>query len=336
MRSAWVLVSVVLASAALVLAACGGSGDDGSPPIDRQNPHELAETAGFEGVKSGELELALEIDSQGKEEEVNMRIVGSFIREEGEVLPKIDGAIESNGKLSGRAAEFFGGPTLLPDRAVVNYESKVYQPDKTTFEALKAALEEAQEEGGEGSVNACREAAAPIELRQLVKNLSFGGMSTGLDGKPVWVASADLDVAGAIDALAQMSKDPECGAQLEAVAPHLAEELAAEKDELAKETKKASVVFSVDKNNALRTISVDWIYKPKHPKGEEIEVEFDLRLNRINEVTELPRPHGYQAFDSLLKQFGLDLQTVREVTGDELVISILETLGQDMTGSAGS
>jgi hypothetical protein len=329
-------VVLLMASAVLVIAGCGSSGSGETTLSNPNDPQELAGSAGFQGVNSGELELALEIDSQGKEEEVNMRIIGSFLRKEGEELPQVDGGIESNGKLFGRSVDFFGGLTLLPDRIVDNYETKVHQPDDTTFQALTSAFEEAQEEGTAGDLMACWEAAAPIELSKVIKDLSFEGKSAALDGKPTWVAGGDLDVEGVIDALVEMSKDPECGAQLEALAPHLVEELAAAKRELAQTTREARLVFSVDKHGVIRTMSVDWILEPKQPKGEEIEVEFDLRLNQVNEIRELPRPHGYTPFEVLLKQFGLDLETVREADGAEIVLGVLEVIGQGLTGRSGS
>jgi hypothetical protein len=322
-----------LAALATVLAACGGSGDNDE---GGGGPRGLLESADFDGVKSGELELALEIDSQGKEEEVNMRILGAFMGAGEEELPELDMAVEAHGALDGEMIDFDGGLSLLSDRAVINYEQETYEPDPTTFEMLKSDLEEAQQQGEEGDVTACQEAAEGIELSQLIDNLKNEGRRGDLDGTPVTWVSGDLNVSGAIDALTELTEDPACGAQLEAVGPLPLRGLEEADDKSKGRIKEKQVQFAVDRHGVLRDLAVNVTIEPKFPKGEEVEFEFDLRLARVNEITELPVPSPAKPLEALFKKVGVNSLEQLEASGGEGLAGLLKGIGDTSSGGGAS
>jgi hypothetical protein len=318
--------------ALLAIAGCGGGGGNDSSSANSGTPQGEVEGAGFGGVKSGEIEIALEIDRYKKPqpEEVNMRILGNFKGAgEGEI-PELDLAIESNGNLAGRNVEFLSGPLWKDNKVVVNFDGKVYEPDQATFEELKTKLEDAQGGGGAGDAGVCLEAADDFNIAGVLHNVSFEGKGETLEGVPIKSFGADLDLPAAIGELIKVSADPACKEQLEALGLPPVAQL----EELQKQLK-GSVVASLltigaDKNGVVRYLKI--LANVELPHNEELEVELVVRLNRVNEETELPETHGYSPFGSLLKRFGLDSADVEQADGDEITVSVLEALSDAMSG----
>jgi hypothetical protein len=321
----------------LALGACGSSGGDESIEQLPASPSGKAEAANFNGVHSGEIELALEIDRYKKKpEEINMRILGNFLKSEKEALPQLDLAIESNGDLAGHTVEFLSGPLLRAEKWIVNFDGEVYEPDQATFKELKSKFEGAQEQEGDlGNAMACVEAAEGLNVTEVVHHVSYEGKGESLDGKKVETVGADLDVSAALDALIKLTEEsPACKAQLEAVGLPPKAELEELKQELKGALTAARLTLSVDKHGLVRYFKI--LANVELPRNEELEVELVMRLNRVNEVTELPNTHGYSPYASLLKQFGLDNEDVKQADAGEVYVGILEVLSDRLFGREGS
>jgi hypothetical protein len=328
---ALVLMALMIAAA---IAACGSSssGGDSSEGLPA-SPVGKAEAANFDGVHSGEVELALEIDRYKKKpEEINMRILGNFMKAGEEALPQVDLAIESNGDLAGNKVAFLSGPLLRADKWIVNFDGKVYEPDHASYEDMKSKFEAAQEEeGGVGNAMACVEAAEGFSVTDVVHHVSFEGKGETLDGKKVETVGADLDVSAAIDELIRLGEEsPGCQAQLEAVGLPPKAELEKLAQELKGSLTAARLTLSLDKNGVARYFKI--LANAELPHNEELEVELVMRLNRVNEVTELPNTHGYSPYAALLKQFGLDEEDVKEADAGEIYVGILEVLSNRLFG----
>lgn len=326
--------TLVLAAllAAVAIAGCGGSGGDTVEGLPLQ-PAGKAEAANFDGVHSGEIELALEIDRYKKKlEEINMRILGNFMGAGEEALPQIDLAIESNGDLAGHDVAFLSSPVLQTDKWIVNFDRKVYEPDHASFEEMKKKFEEAQEEeGGTGNAMSCVDAAEDFDVTDAVHHVSFESKGEALDGKKVQTVGADLDVSAAIDELIKLGEEsPGCQAQLEAVGMPPAAELEELEQELKGSLTAARLTLSLDKNGVVRYFKI--LANDELPHDEELEVELVMRLNRVNEVTELVTTHGYSPYPALLKQFGLDDEDVQQASAGEIYIGVLEVLADRLFG----
>jgi hypothetical protein len=324
-------VGVAFLLAVVVLAACGSGGDTTTEVP--ASPAGKAEVANFDGVHSAEVELALEIDRYKKKpEEINMRILGNFIKDGDEALPQMDFAIESNGNLAGHEVKFLSGPLLRPEKWVVNFDGKVYEPDQATFKELKSKFEEAQKEaGGEGNAMACVEAAEGFSITDVVHHVSFEGKGETLDGKKVETVGADLDASAAIDELIKLGEEsPGCKAQLEAVGMPPAAELKELEKELKGSLTAARLTLSLDKNGVVRYFKI--LGNVELPHSEELEVELVMRLTRVNEGTELPSTHGYTPYSALLKQFGLNTQDVKQADAGEIYAGVLEVLADRLFG----
>ena len=328
-------IAMAFVMAAVALAACGGGGDETTATLPA-SPAGKADAANFDGVHSGEIELALEIDRYKKKpEEVNMRILGNFLKAGEEALPQMDLAIESNGDLAGHNIEFLSGPLLRAEKWIVNFDGKVYEPDQATFKELKSKFEEAQEEaGGEGNAMACVEAGEGLDVTDIVHHVSFEGKGETLDGKKVETVGADLDPSAAIDELIKLTEgSPGCKAQLEAVGLPPAAELEELEKELKGSLTAARLTLSLDKHGLVRYFKA--LANLELPNQEELEVELVMRLNRVNEVTELPITHGYSPYAALLKQFGLNNEDVKRADAGEVYVGILEVLSDRLFGREG-
>jgi hypothetical protein len=321
----------------VALGACGSSGDDESVDQLPASPSGKADAANFNDVHSGEIELALEIDRYKKKpEEINMRILGNFLKAGEESIPQIDLAIESNGDLAGRNVEFLSGPLLRAEKWIVNFDGKVYEPDQATFKEMKSKFEGAQEEEGDpGNAMACVEAAEGLGITDVVDHVSYEGKGESLDGKKVETVGADLDVSAGIDKLIELTeKSPGCKAQLDAVGLPPTAELEELQKELKGSLTAARLTLSVDKHGLVRYFKV--LANVELPRKEELEVELVMRLSRVNEVTELPNAAGSSPYASLQKQFGLDNEDVEQADAGEIYVGILEVLSDRLFGREGS
>jgi hypothetical protein len=331
---------VLLVTSALIAAGAFvgcGSGSGGGETTLPASPSGKAEAANFDGVHSGEIELAFEIDRYNKHpEEINMRILGNFMKAGEEALPQVDLAIESNGNLAGHKVEFLSGPLLRNDKWVVNFDGKVYEPGPAIFKELRSKFEEAQgEEGDAGNAMACVEAAQDIGITDVVKHVSFEGKGETLDGKKVETVGADLDLSAAIDELIKMGKEsPGCRAQLEAVGLPPAAQLEELKKELEGTLTAARLTLSLDKHGLVRYFEI--LANVELPHNEELEVELVMRLTRVNEVTELANTHGYNPYSALLQQFGLDNGDVKQADAGEIYLGVLEALSDRLFGREGT
>jgi hypothetical protein len=316
-----------------VVAGCGGGDGGTTSEALPASPSGKADAANFDGVHSGEIELALEIDRYKKHpEEINMRILGNFINAGEDGLPQVDLAIESNGDLAGHHIEFVSGPLLRADQWVVNLNGKVYEPGQATFKELKSKFEEAQgEAGGEGNALACLEAAGGFDITEAVHHVSFEGKGETLDGVQIETVGADLDAPVVIGELIKVIEEsPGCQAQLEAVGVPPAAQL----QELAKELEgsltAARLTLSLDKHGVARYFKI--LANVELPHNQELEVELVMRLTRVNEVTELSNSHGYSPYAALLKQFGLDNQDVEQASAGEIYVGVLGVLADRLFG----
>jgi hypothetical protein len=190
-----------LAALATVFAACGSSDSSKSD----EDPQKVVESASLEGVKSGNLDLALHVKAEGEEGgDVDVNLSGPFEAGSKEELPQLEMNAEVSGSAGGEDIDFEGGITLLTDRAFIAYKGSDYEVDPTTFSFLKSAFERTQQQGGEENITACQEAAEGIKFGQFADNLENDG-SADVDGTATTKVSGDLSVDGAVDALIKLT-----------------------------------------------------------------------------------------------------------------------------------
>lgn len=322
-----------LAALATVFAACGGS-DSSS-----EDPQKVIDSATLEGVKSGELDLSLQIASEGKEGgDLDVSLSGPFQAGKKGELPQLAMSAKAKGTVKGEDVNFEGDLTLLSDRAFVGYEGTEYEVDPTTFGFVKSAFEQAQQQGsGEsaGDVTACQEAATGLEVGEFVDNLKNEG-SADVDGTSTTKVSGDLNVSSAIDAIIKLTESPACSAQLEAAGPLPLGELEAAKGELTSAVKKAHADIYVGDDNIIRRVAAELTIEPKG-SGEKVEIVFDLSLGKVNEEQSISAPSGAKPLEGLFQQLGVNpLELLEAGSGGGGLEGLLEGIGGASSGGGSS
>jgi hypothetical protein len=332
--------SVVLLAAfavlAAILSACGGGGGGSS-----EDPQKVIESATFEGIESGEVDVSLNINSEGdKSGELKAELSGPFQTTGVESLPELALAIKANGEANGEKINFDGGLTVLDDRAFIAYGGTNYEVDPTTFGFIKSGFEEAEQEGSKESkgaeATACQKAAESLDLGEFVDNLENEG-SEDVDGTGTTKLTGDLNPKTAIEAVIKLAETPACSSELDATGALPLDELKEQESELTDAVKKAHITVNIGEDDHIpRKIAAEMTIVPKG-SGETVEVEFELTLSKVNEKQTIKAPAGAKPIEKLFEQLGinpLELLGVFEGGGSGGLGSLLEGIGGGTGGSS--
>lgn len=325
----------VLALSATVLAACGSSDD--SSGGSGEDPQKVVENASLEGVKSGELDLTLDVKAEGDEGgDVEVKLSGPFEAGAKGELPQVEMTAEASGSIAGEDLDFEGGLTALTDRAFVEYEGTAYEVDPTTFGFLKSAFEQAQQQEGaeSGDITACQKAAEGIKFSQFADELTNEG-DVDVDGTSTTKVSGDLNVEGAVDALIQLTEDPACSSQLEAAGPLPLSELEEAKGELSKAIKQAHVDIYVGDDDIVRKFAAELTVQPPGSSNETVELAIELSLSGVNEEQTFTAPSDAKPLEALFKKLGVNPLELLEAGQDGGLGGLLEGLMGGSSDSSG-
>jgi uncharacterized membrane protein YgcG len=323
-------IFATLAALTTVLAACGAGGDS-------DDPQAVIESATLKGVTSGNVDLSLQVESQGTEgANLDVSLSGPFQREGKEVLPLLDLEATAKGTSSGKAIDFDGGLTVLPDRAFVAYEGTEYELDPTTFGFVKSGLEQAQQGSGNDAGNpaACQEAVGEVDVSEFVEGLKDEG-SADVEGTSTTKLSGELKAGSAIDALIALTEDPACRTQLEAAGDVPLDELEKARDEVSGALKKSHVELYVGDDDIIRKLAAELTISPKGM--ETVEIDLELSLGEVNEPQEIAAPTGAKPIEILFRKLDIDpLELLEAATSGEGFGDLLEGLNSDSKGESGS
>ncbi|MGN6275259.1 MAG: hypothetical protein ACTHNP_04915 [Solirubrobacterales bacterium] len=287
------------AALAVTFAACGGGSSS-----NNEDPQKVIEQASLKGVKSGELEMSLSVNSEGKKSgNIEVELSGPFEAGAKGELPQLEMQAKANGSVQGKNINFEGSLTMLTDRAFVEYENTAYEIDPTSFSYLKSAFEQAQQQGGSEptDITACQKAAENIKFSQFAENLKNEG-SADVAGTSTTKVSGDLSVSGAVDALVKLTENPACAAQLEAAGPLPLSELEKAKGELSKAIKKSHVELYVGEDNIIRKFAVELTIEPPEAKNEKVELQMEVSLGGVNEEQSFSTPANAKPLEDLFKK----------------------------------
>jgi hypothetical protein len=322
------IISVFFALVALTaaFAACGSGGSD--------DPQSVVEEATLQGIESGKVDLAANVNVEGKKGgKVKVSLSGPFQGESEAEYPELDLAFSSKGSLGGKDMNREGGLTLLGNKAYVGYEGTEYEVDSTTFNFVKSMLK--KQGGGQGQsseIAACQEAAGELELSDLVENLKGDG-SAEVGGTSTTKVSGDIDAAGAVEAFSTLIEDPTCSEQLSAAGPlPSAAELEKAKSTVKDSLKSAHVDLYVGDDHIVRRIVAQaTIEPPKDSKGgaKRVEVDLDLTLTGVNEEQTISAPSDSKPLSNLFLKLGInpiELLDAFQNGGSEGIGGLLEGL----------
>jgi hypothetical protein len=325
-------LSATLAALAGIFAACGGDSDKSS-----EDPQKVLESASLEGVKSGELDLSVQVNSEGDEGgKVDVGLSGPFEAGEKGKLPQLQMELEASGNVQGEDVDFSGGLTVLPDRAFVDYEGTDYEVDPTTFGFVQSNIEQAQQGGGGTDPTACQKAGEGIEFSQFAENLENDG-SADVDGTSTTKVSGDLNVSGGIDALIALTEDPACSSQLEAAGPLPLGELEEAKGELSKAIERSHVELYVGDDDIIRKLVAELTVEPPEASGERVELDLELTLSGVNEEQSFSAPENAKPLEGLFRKLNINpLELLELGSGGGGLEGLLEGVTGGSSGGSGS
>jgi hypothetical protein len=307
-----ILLFGAFAVMATVFAACGG-GDSGGG--SGEDPQAVLEKATFEGIESGDLDLALGVDVSGDEGgNVDVDVSGPFQKGTGK-YPELDLTAKASGSVKGEDVNFDGGLVLVPNRAFVSYEGEAYEVDPTTFSFIESTLN--QSNGNESPTEAskaCQEAASGLKVSDFVENLTNeGGADVG--GTETTKVSGELNVAGSIDQIIKLAEDPACASSLESSGPLPLSQLDEAKSEIEKSLKDAHATVYVGEDDIVRRVTAEFAVEPEG-SGEKVEIEIDLTLNGVNEEQEISTPSGAKPLNDLFQKLGINpIELLQQLQG---------------------
>src|SRR5215218_8006517 len=144
-----VLLSLLLALV-FAVAACGGGSDDEASSSTDVNELLTQTFTGSKDVKSGNLDLALKVEAQGGESQVqgpvSISLSGPFQAQDEGKLPKfkLEAAFEGAGQ------SIKAGATSTGDKGFLSFQGTDYVVEDQVFQQFKTGYEEAQKKGSEG------------------------------------------------------------------------------------------------------------------------------------------------------------------------------------------
>ena len=297
-RSLQAILLALLAALALGVAACGGGGDEASEDTDVDTL--LSDTfKGDKDVKSGKLDLKLDIDAKGAEVEgpIKLSVSGPFQSEGDKKLPtfKIDFAFEGAGQ------SIKAGLTSTGTKGFVNFQGNDYVVSDQVFKQFKAGYEQAQSQQGNKETQSL--SSLGLDPRQWLTNPKNEGEAKVGDDDTIKITGG-VDVNKLLDDVNQaLKKTRELGVQ---GTDQLPTQLTAEqRKQVVDAVKDPKVeIYTGKEDKILRRMVVALGIVDTQNEAGSADIKFDLAISDLNEDQEVSEPSGAKPFDQLLSQLG--------------------------------
>jgi hypothetical protein len=294
-------LALLVASLAFALSACGGS----------SGPQEIVDEATFQGIESADLDLALGVDVVGKEGgHVDVSLSGPFQSEEAPESPHLDLTAKAKGKIGGEKINLDAGLTLLDGEAYVRYEGTEYEVDATTYGFVKSLLRRRGKAGEPEEVTACQAGLDKLKVSDFIDGASDEG-SADVGGAETTKVGGELDADGALDALIELSEDPDCSGQLKAASGSnlSTARLKKARGEVGEAIKQAHVELYVGDDHIVRRIVVEATIEPQgsgRKSAKSAQVDLDLTLDGVNEEQTISGPRNSKPLSDLFLKLGVN------------------------------
>ncbi len=300
-RSLQALLLALLATLALVVAACGGD-DEASSDTDVDTL--LADTfKGNKKVESGKLKLALNIDAKGAEGvdgPITLQVSGPFQSEGKEKLPKfkIDFAFEGAGQ------SIKAGLTSTGTKGFVNFQGTDYVVSDQVFKQFKSGYEQAQKQGTDKKQSQSLSSLG-LDPREWLTNPKNEGDAKVGDDDTIKI-SGGVDVNKLLDDVNQaLKKTRELGVSgTQQLPTQLTAEQRKQVTDAVKDPKVEIYTGKEDKILRRMVVSLGIVAPEGSGSSGSADIKFDLSISDLNEDQKISEPSGAKPFDQLLSQLG--------------------------------
>jgi hypothetical protein len=295
----------LIAAVALVFAACGGddeSGGGGETASSSTDVNELLTQTftGSKDVKSGNIDLKLQIEAQGAEGldgPVSVTLKGPFQTDDPARLPKfkLDASLEGGGQ------NFQAGATSTGEKGFVSFQGTDYVLDDQVFQQFKAGYEEAQKQGQDAS-NPQSFASLGMDPRKWLTDPKNEGDAKVGDDDTIKITGG-VDVAKLLDDINNaLSKASSLGLQGAGDVPEkLTEEQRRQVLEAVKDPRVE--IYTGKDDQILRRLVVN-LGITDAASDTSGTVAFDISITDLNEDQDIAEPADAKPFNELLSQLG--------------------------------
>jgi hypothetical protein len=299
-RSLPVALLSLLAALALVVAACGGSDDEASSTTDVNEL--LTQTfTGSKEVKSGNLELSVELEAKGGESEldgpVSLRLTGPFQAQDGGKLPEFD--LEASFEGAGQSIQ--AGATSTGEKGFLSFQGTDYVVQDQIFQQFKAGFEQARKQATDGEEPQSFASLGMDPRKWLTSPKNAGEAKVG-DADTIKITGG-VDVAKLLDDVnAALGKASSLGLQGAGEVPEKLTD--AQRQQVIEAVKDPRVeIYTGAEDKILRRMVVN-LGVEDSDSGTSGTVAFDVAITDLNEDQDIAEPADAKPFDELLGQLG--------------------------------
>ena len=293
-----VLLSLLLALV-FAVAACGGGSDDEASSSTDVNELLKQTFTGSKDVKSGNLDLALKVEAQGGESQVqgpvSISLSGPFQAQDEGKLPKfkLEAAFEGAGQ------SIKAGATSTGDKGYLSFQGTDYVVEDRVFDQFKAGFEQAQKQGSDQKQSF---ASLGMDPRNWLTDPQNAGDSKVGDDDTIKITGG-IDVAKLLDDVNNaLSKASALGLGGAGQVPEKLTEQ--QKREVAEAVKDPRVeIYTGKEDTILRRLVVNLGIDDK-ASGSSGRVGFDVSITDLNEDQDIAEPADAKPFKDLLGQLG--------------------------------
>jgi hypothetical protein len=293
-----VLLSLLLALV-FAVAACGGGSDDEASSSTDVNELLKQTFTGSKDVKSGNLDLALKVEAQGGESQVqgpvSISLSGPFQAQDEGKLPKfkLEAAFEGAGQ------SIKAGATSTGDKGYLSFQGTDYVVEDRVFDQFKAGFEQAQKQGSDQKQSF---ASLGMDPRNWLTDPQNAGDSKVGDDDTIKITGG-IDVAKLLDDVNNaLSKASALGLGGAGQVPEKLTEQ--QKREVAEAVKDPRVeIYTGKEDTILRRLVVNLGIDDK-ASGSSGTVGFDVSITDLNEDQDIAEPADAKPFNDLLGQLG--------------------------------
>ena len=298
-RSLQAILLALLAALALAVSACGG--DEKAASEDTDVDTLLTETfKGNKDVKSGKLDLKLDIKAQGVENAegpIKLSLGGPFQSEGDDKIPKFDIDLA----FSGAGQSIKAGLTSTGTKGFVNFNGTEYVVSDQVFQQFKTGYEQAQKQGGSKEDQSL--SSLGLDPRAWLTNPKNEGETEVGDDEVIKITGG-VDVNKLLDDVNKaLQKTRELGVQGTDQLPSQLTD--AQKKQVTDAVKDPRVeIYTGKEDKILRRMVIALSITDPQGSSGSADIKFDLSLTDINEDQEISEPSGAKPFDQLLSQLG--------------------------------
>jgi hypothetical protein len=296
-RSALALVLAVLGLA--LVAGCGGGGEKASSdtPVDQL----LKQTfSGDKQVKSGVLDLSLNLDAQGSSQlsgPLSLRLTGPFESQGKGKLPKF----KLSASVSGNGQNLSAGITSTVDKGFVSFQGTEYAITDNVWSQFRKGYEQSQQQASSKSGGQSLSALGIDPQNWLTNPRNAGDGKVG-DDDVVRIVGG-IDVAKMLDDVnTLLEKGRSLGGSATQNVPNKLTEQ--QKQEAIKAIQSPSVEIDTGKDDSiLRRVLVNFtanVPKSAAATAQSAKVALDLKISDLNNGQDISAPSNPKPFTQLL------------------------------------